>query len=622
MHRAGAIFWIVLFAFKAQAQEPIRLNTVVEKGLTGLVLDEKSHGRFKELRKSAQEFVDFRAGKMDPARKVRWIEKCSTPADRSVFCEFLVEPKAMATIVEDHRPRDPWDLLESSETGSKSGAVDPIPEITRKLNSADFNGLKNVPEARILKALKTFREWKDLEEISSKVLDSSRCPSTGVLTGLGLKAEEFFPDPKYRSLARAFYSRASECDSEEEAANKARYRLALLMIWDSQCENALPILTSLSQRPSQDQYTRIQYWRAFCAINTSKMDLAQSIRDQMVREQPLSFHSILLSENRKLRGTQLLDKPEPEILFRSREKTELNPYVQAIEVLLEIADEPKNSSSARKAKTYSKAHRTKVEDLVQELANALSEKSVAAERGFRLYVAHLMSRSKDPIAVFRLLSQIFKEDPAAIARSSLKLFYPIRYGDTLKAQRDRVDFFLLASLIRQESGFSPAAQSPVGALGLMQLMPTTARLYERVSKRELLDGKTNIRLGAKYLRDLLAKYKGDSELALAAYNAGPEKVEDWVRRYPTPNRLLFFDLIPFRETRDYVTLIARNYYWYLHLYGDIPDTLLAEGSLNDPKLKALHWVKPKTRHSLLFTFFAPDAQPSPRAALIPKEQKK
>lgn len=609
MHPAWSILGVLFLALGAQAQEPIRLDAVVEKGLTGLIQDEKSQGRFKELRKSAQEFVQFRMGKMDPARKMRWIEKCATPSERSVFCEFLVEPKVMATIVEDHRPRDPWDLLEAADTPGKAGSgSESVQEVTRKLLAADFTGLRNVSEAKILKALKPFREWKDLEEVSAKALNATRCPGTGILTGLGLKAEEYFPDPKFRATARAFYSRASECDAEEEAAFKARYRLALLQIWDGQCENAAPLLQNLSQRPSMDQFTRVQYWRAFCAIQNGKMDLAQSIRDQMVREHPLSFHSILLSENRKLRGTQLLGKSEPEILFRSRERTELNGYVQAIEALLEINEEPNSKGRGKKP---SRAHRTKVEDLVQEIVNILGEKSGTAEKGFRLYVAHLMSKAKDPIALFRLMGQIFKEDPSAISRSSLKLFYPIRFNDTLKAQRDRVDFFLLASIIRQESGFSPAAQSPVGALGLMQLMPATARLYERVSKRELLDGKTNIRLGAKYFRDLLTKYKGNSELALSAYNAGPEKVEDWVRRYPTSNRLLFFDLIPFRETRDYVTLIARNYYWYLHLYGEIPDTLLSEGSLDDPKLKAMHWVKPKTRHSLLFTFFAPEGQAGP-----------
>jgi soluble lytic murein transglycosylase len=74
-------------------------------------------------------------------------------------------------------------------------------------------------------------------------------------------------------------------------------------------------------------------------------------------------------------------------------------------------------------------------------------------------------------------------------------------------------------------------------------------------------------LGVKFFSSLLDRFSGDAELALAAYNAGPERVDSWLKRYPVANRALFVDLIPFRETRDYVSLIARNYYWYQALYG-------------------------------------------------------
>jgi soluble lytic murein transglycosylase len=104
----------------------------------------------------------------------------------------------------------------------------------------------------------------------------------------------------------------------------------------------------------------------------------------------------------------------------------------------------------------------------------------------------------------------------------------------------------------------------------MQLMPNTARRMERVSKRELYDAKTNIRLGVRFFKQMMDRYNNVTELALAAYNAGPERVDEWLRRYPTDNRMLFVDLIPFKETREYVSFIGRNYYWYRLLY---PQTL-------------------------------------------------
>jgi hypothetical protein len=106
----------------------------------------------------------------------------------------------------------------------------------------------------------------------------------------------------------------------------------------------------------------------------------------------------------------------------------------------------------------------------------------------------------------------------------------------------------------------------------MQLMPGTARRLERVSKNRLVDPRTNIRIGIKYFAQLVEQFNGDAELALAAYNAGPERAETWVKRYPVQERLLFLDLIPFKETREYVASISRNYYWYRRLYPELRPT--------------------------------------------------
>lgn len=142
----------------------------------------------------------------------------------------------------------------------------------------------------------------------------------------------------------------------------------------------------------------------------------------------------------------------------------------------------------------------------------------------------------------------------------------------------RIDPLLLVSMARQESLFDPAALSPAGARGVLQLMPGTAALVagQPVPPETLTDPSFNIDLGARYLGDLLQRYDGRIVLAVAAYNAGPEAVDRWIARAPDAPGDEFVERISYRETRDYVKAVLRNYRAYHLLYGDreLPEPLL------------------------------------------------
>lgn len=145
-----------------------------------------------------------------------------------------------------------------------------------------------------------------------------------------------------------------------------------------------------------------------------------------------------------------------------------------------------------------------------------------------------------------------------------------------------VEWALLHSIMRQESRFDRAAESRAGALGLMQLMPATAKEVARkagISHRKswLTDRPDhNIRLGSLYLNELLQRYAGSYVLAIAAYNAGPGRVDRWLTTFGDPrtsqiNVIDWIELVPIYETRNYVQRVLEGVYVYrLRLNGAQP----------------------------------------------------
>ncbi len=125
------------------------------------------------------------------------------------------------------------------------------------------------------------------------------------------------------------------------------------------------------------------------------------------------------------------------------------------------------------------------------------------------------------------------------------------------ASETGIDPWLIAAVARQESTFSAHARSPAGARGVLQLLPSTARLHARAlglgSRPNLEDPAINIRLGARELAWLIRRY-GAIEPALAAYNAGDRRVRRWWRQWPEAD--LFAESIPIPETYTYVRRVV------------------------------------------------------------------
>ena len=130
---------------------------------------------------------------------------------------------------------------------------------------------------------------------------------------------------------------------------------------------------------------------------------------------------------------------------------------------------------------------------------------------------------------------------------------------------------LVYSVMREESGFRPEVVSPVGARGLLQIMPETGarlarELGEPFDEQVLFDPATNVRFGSHYLSSLLDRFAGRKAPAVASYNAGPRAVERWLAREAKLEEDEWVEAIPYDETRGYVRRVLRSLHVYRTLY--------------------------------------------------------
>jgi soluble lytic murein transglycosylase len=168
----------------------------------------------------------------------------------------------------------------------------------------------------------------------------------------------------------------------------------------------------------------------------------------------------------------------------------------------------------------------------------------------------------------------YSVDLAELPREYWEILFPRPYWPELQQQAaaNSLDPYLVTSLIRQESEFNPGAVSGADAYGLMQLLPRVGRDEARAahirsfSVASLLAPSTNIQLGTHYFKEMVTQYRGQVEYALAAYNAGSNRVDEWMQSGHYSDVAEFVESIPFTETREYVQAIMRNAKVYQRLY--------------------------------------------------------
>jgi len=189
-------------------------------------------------------------------------------------------------------------------------------------------------------------------------------------------------------------------------------------------------------------------------------------------------------------------------------------------------------------------------------------------------IAKLYLAMEDYRSAMRLYSPRNPAKKATRSSRTWAILYPPAFAESVSrnAAANRISENLTYALIRAESNFFPEARSPVGALGLMQLMPATAKdtarqMHETVTMPELTIPEVNVRIGTRYLKGLLTRFNGNLVSAVAAYNAGPTPVLRWRKNLSGLREDEFIESIPYSETREYVKRVLAGMEVYRRLYG-------------------------------------------------------
>lgn len=201
--------------------------------------------------------------------------------------------------------------------------------------------------------------------------------------------------------------------------------------------------------------------------------------------------------------------------------------------------------------------------------------------GLAFRLADFYARGGEPFKAIGVLQRRFgnfiRHGGSGVPHRFWEILFPLKYWELIRTESEKrnLDPFLMASIIRQESGFETSTVSNAGAVGVMQIMPQEAPRIASAAglppptRQQLFDPATNIALGVAEYSQKLDVMHGTAVLAIAAYNAGEDAVGKWLAQTPIDDIDLFVEMIPYGETRLYVKSVTRNRFEYRRIYEGV-----------------------------------------------------
>jgi soluble lytic murein transglycosylase-like protein len=443
-------------------------------------------------------------------------------------------------------------------------------------SSKDFFALADLPYDSVLKKIEFKSEKDALRAIRLAQESPKDCRLTSARAAVLRDLENFLPSEAIWKGMNEVYQITSPCLlPTHEAFEVVNGRLALLHLDRKLLSRGAALLDVTLQAPALDDEQLYLFWRGYLealqsssveAVTLVPQDNAQTLFnssskqaskvserltgsvknpywDRLNDKFPLTLHALVADQLRGIDSYErYAQRPAPAVTVYSGQVWSLENVSHLMASLFWI----KGNQAA-----------------LERLSRLLDEGVGVSSFESAMFRVKFFEQAGQPRAVIKMISQSLKAYGSKyISLALLEKLYPVKFRQEIAQQAAFIDPALIFSLIRQESSFNPRATSPVGARGLMQVMPNTARRIDRKRRLDLYDPSTNIRIGSKYLHILRKQHQGDYPRLIASYNAGPNNIKKWEQRYRGDVPLLFADLVPFPETRHYITGLMRHMYWY------------------------------------------------------------
>ena len=535
------------------------------KQIASMQLDELSESEFVELAAKLES-----AGRQDLATAIRmrllreypqgrFTEKTFDQVQAALDALSLDETTALASrLAQNDHYDEALQLLERAATR--------FPEATK---SAMYRTVK-------LRSLFNSRHYSELlADTATNQLDAAQMllraraawragDAATFLAGLD-EIEKKFPDAKEAieaKLQRAKYFSTDEVRYDAAIENlqeaigagaignegETLWTLGWTYILAGKDDDALQVFDQyLRQFPDGDYRTNSLFWAGKIYAKRGLMSERDARFRQLIAEYPYSYYAYRAKE---IAGVEqvlpVAGSPFPDI---TRPDLPLINDLVSIDLMRDATREMKLAAAAHPDNL---AYAFMLADLYVQAGEPFKANGVL-QRRFREFVRH---------------------GGANIPDRFWQILFPLNHWETIKAEAVKrgVDPYLMASIIRQESGFEPSTISNAGAVGLMQIMPAEAAEIaaragiEGVTREKLFDPDVNIAVGTAEFAQKLAAMQGRSALAIAAYNGGESNVAGWLTRTPADDLDFFIESIPFAETRLYVKTVTRNRNEYRRIY--------------------------------------------------------